>query len=164
MKFKYLILEARTRKEVLEKMSSDGLQLFLHLIKILYFNDSIDANHYRNELNGRYKILLSLYETVDFEFDASTLKEVLMGRYKNNGTGYIIIPYDIDSTIKSKLKKYTHRKTIRTKDELLRCLNELYDIISQNLSLRKHIEMTNVIMPYLNDSQILKLKDQKRQK
>lgn len=93
MKFKDLVTEALSRKQALQKICSEAKQLLLHLIKILYFIDKIDINHYSQEIDGFYKKVYVVYDSSKTKIKRDILEQALKGRYKNvDDTGNGIVP------------------------------------------------------------------------
>ena len=148
MKFREFILESK-RRDIMYRISEVGYQVYLHLIKLLYYKDPDNINHHiYSIITWIDKILMAQRQE---DFDQKTLKQLMMGQYgKNKNTKQkVLIPYDSRFLIDTKLTRYHTLRKMRTVNELDAILSKIYDIISKELSEHRKVDVFDIVMPYI---------------
>lgn len=148
MKFREFILESK-RRDIMYRISEVGYQVYLHLIKLLYYKDPDNINHHiYSIITWIDKILMAQRQE---DFDQKTLKQLMMGQYgKNKNTKQkVLIPYDSRFLIDTKLTRYHKLPKMRTVKELDELLSKIYDIISKELSEHRKVDVFDIVKPYI---------------
>lgn len=148
MKFREFILESK-RRDIMYRISEVGYQVYLHLIKLLYYKDPDNINHHiYSIITWIDKILMAQRQE---DFDQKTLKQLMMGQYgKNKNTKQkVLIPYDSIFLIDTKLTRYHKLPKMRTVKELDAILSKIYDIIAHELSEHRKVDVFDIVMPYI---------------
>ena len=148
MKFREFILESK-RRDIMYRISEVGYQVYLHLMKLLYYKDPDNINHHiYSIITWIDKILMAQRQE---DFDQKTLKQLMMGQYgKNKNTKQkVLIPYDSRFLIDTKLTRYHKLPEMRTVKELDELLSKIYDIISKELSEHRKVDVFDIVMPYI---------------